>query len=255
LFEDPLAVKIVGTESAARLARAAPQLSTTKGANSRAFVVVRSRFAEDRLREAIKRGVRQYVLLGAGFDTFGYRNADPDLSVFELDHPATQALKREVVTRAGIPVPETLTYESVDFERETVPSALEQAGFDFEEPAQVSWLGVAIYLEPEAVLSLLGSLVRSLSKGSEIVFDFAAPLRDLEPTRRAMFEAMSRESEMRGEPYRSSFDRTTLAARLEGLGCSVVEMLGPEELNQRYLEHRTDGVALGGPGEIARIAL
>ncbi len=255
LFEDPLAVKMIGTESAARLSRAGAQLSTTRGASSRAFVVVRSRYAEDRLREATMRGVRQYVLLGAGFDTFAYRNTDPALRVFELDHPATQARKRETVTRAGIPVPETVIYQAVDFEREAVPVALERAGFRFEHPAQISWLGVAIYLEPEAVLELIGSLARSLAKGSEIVFDFATPLHHLEPARRAIFEAMARESEQMGEPYRSSFEPAALQSRLEALGASLVEMVGPKELNQRYLEGRADGVALGGPGHIARIAL
>ena len=195
------------------------------------------------------------MLLGGGFDTFAYRNSDPSLRVFELDHPATQALKRERVTRALIPVPETVTYQPVDLERETVPSALDRAGFDFTRPAQISWLGVAIYLERDAVLALLGSLVRSLAPGSEIVFDFTTPPSGLAPERRAVFEAMARESERMGEPYRSSFEPAELAARLAELGSSVVEMMGPKELNQLYLKERNDGVALGGAGHLARIAI
>ena len=254
VFEDPLAVRILG-DASAQLSRGRARLSTTESANFRAFIVVRSRYAEDRLREAVTRGVRQYVLLGAGFDTFAYRNTDPALRVFELDHPATQAMKRAAVARARLPVPQTLTYQPVDLERETVPSALERAGFDFSRPAQVSWLGVALYLEPEAVLALVGTLVRCLAPGSELVFDFMTSLTGLDPEVRAVIEAMARFSERSGEPHRSAFEPSDLAARLSLLGGSVVEMVGPSELTRRYLQGRTDGVTLSGAGQIARIAL
>jgi methyltransferase (TIGR00027 family) len=250
VFEDALAVKILGDAGTTQL-----RLESTRGFNARAFVVVRSRFAEDRLQLAAARGVRQYALLGAGFDTFAYRNPMAELRVYELDHPATQHTKLEYLERAGISPPENVRYIATDLEREPVTTALAREKFDFEQPAQLSWLGVTIYLTPEAIFEVLGSLAKQLAPESELVFDFTGPLHELAPERRASFDAMAREATRLGEPYRSSFEIPDLTQRLRSLGYSTVEISSPADLNQRYLAGRSDGAALRGPGYLARVVV
>ena len=105
----------------------------------RAYMVARSRFAEDQLGAAIGRGVDQYVLLGAGLDTFAYRNPFAQLKVFEVDFPATQAWKRALVAEAGIPLPATVRYVPLDFEHKTLADGLREGGLDFQRPAFFGW--------------------------------------------------------------------------------------------------------------------
>ena len=119
VFEDPVALRIIGPDEAAAISPAKPE-ETTFERHLRAFVVVRSRYAEEQLAEAVARGVRQYVVLGAGLDTFAYRNPFPDLKVFEVDHPATQAWKRRLLEAVAIPVPASLTFVAVDFAAVTI---------------------------------------------------------------------------------------------------------------------------------------
>src|SRR6202034_3949516 len=119
----------------------------------RAFIVARSRLAEDNLRHAVEKGVRQYVLLGAGLDTFAYRNPYPQLRVFEVDHPATQAWKRELLRENSITIPGNVRLVPVDFERQSLETELERAGFDMQAPAFFAWLGVVPYLTLDAFRS------------------------------------------------------------------------------------------------------
>jgi methyltransferase (TIGR00027 family) len=115
-------------------------------------LAARSRYAEDELHTAIKRGIQQYVVLGAGLDTFAYRNPYPQdvLHVFEVDHPATQIWKRTRLEEAGITIPRTLTFTPVDFEIQTLEDGLRRAGFDTSKAAFFSWLGVTMYLTSSA---------------------------------------------------------------------------------------------------------
>src|SRR5271170_2255196 len=119
VLDDPLALRIIGSEAEAAL-RSNPREDHAFSRAFRAFMAVRSRFAEDELGRAVAHGVRQYVVLGAGLDTFAYRNAYPDLRVYEVDHPATQAWKREQLHAASIPIPQSLTFVPIDFERQTL---------------------------------------------------------------------------------------------------------------------------------------
>src|SRR4029079_17988237 len=116
----------------------------------RAFMAARSRFAEDELATAVEKGTGQYVVLGAGLDTFAYRNSNRELRVFEVDLPATQQWKRALLTKAGIEVPPNLTFVPVDFEHQTLAEGLEEAGLEMQSPAFFSWLGVVPYLSLEA---------------------------------------------------------------------------------------------------------
>jgi methyltransferase (TIGR00027 family) len=126
----------------------------------RAFMAARSRFAEDELGAAIENGITQYVLLSAGLDTFGYRNQNPDLRVFEVDFPATQQWKRTLLTHAKIAVPHNLTFVAVDFVHQALPDALIQAAFNMQIPAFFSWLGVVPYLSLEAFRSTVQTIAR-----------------------------------------------------------------------------------------------
>ena len=155
VFKDPLAVSILGDKYADELRRIPMQPERGFAVGLRSFLVARSRYAEENLARAVDAGMRQYVLLGAGLDTFGCRNPYDGLRVFEVDHPATQAWKRELLGRSGIPVPESLTFAPVDFEYQTLAKQLAAAGFDFDAPAFFGWLGVVPYLTLEAFRATL----------------------------------------------------------------------------------------------------
>jgi methyltransferase (TIGR00027 family) len=171
VLDDPLALRIIGAEAAAAL-RTNPKEHHAFARAFRAFMAARSRYAEDELARAVASGVRQYVVLGAGLDTFAYRNPHDGLRVFEVDHPATQAWKRERLQAAGIAVPSSLTFVPIDFERQTLADGLERAGFDHRIAAFFSWLGVTPYLTREACMSTL-SLIAKMPASSGVVFDFA----------------------------------------------------------------------------------
>src|SRR5271169_5540690 len=129
VLDDPLALRIIGSEAAEEL-RSNPKEHHAFSRAFRAFMAARSRYAEDELARAVAHGVRQYVVLGAGLDTFAYRNPHPGLRVFEVDHPATQAWKREQLLAAGIAIPFSLTFVPIDFERQTLADGLVQCGFN-----------------------------------------------------------------------------------------------------------------------------
>jgi len=249
VFEDPFAVGLLkaGDEPAldASLAR-----SHTRAARSmRAFIAMRSRYAEDRLAAALARGVRQYVVLGAGLDTFGCRNPHGGLAVFEVDFPATQAWKRERLDAAGIAVPGSLTFAPVDFERQTLADGLRAAGLRSGEPVFFSMLGVVIYLTHAAIMDTM-RFAASCPAGSEIVFDFALPAGMLGDAERRAREAAAARVARIGEPWLSAFDPEALADELRAAGFSTAEALAPEAANERYFASRGDGLRLSGSGRM-----
>src|SRR5580704_6309372 len=146
VLEDPVAVPILGKTYAEELRRTPTRSDRPFSVGLRAFLVARSRYAEDTLAHAVERGVKQYVLLGAGLDTFAHRNPHSHLRVFEVDHPATQQWKRELLETSRLPAPGNLTYAPVDFERESLPEQLLSVGFDPDVPTFFAWLGVVPYL-------------------------------------------------------------------------------------------------------------
>ncbi|MEE3623073.1 SAM-dependent methyltransferase [Nitrospirillum sp. BR 11752] len=250
VFADPVALPILGPGAEARIRSDEARLNTPTVRFLRASVVARSRFAEDTLAAAVADGVRQYVVLGAGLDTFAYRNPYPDLRVFEVDHPATQAWKRDTLAVAGILPPSSVNYAGVDFERDTLAEGLARAGFDRSRPAFVAWLGVAIYLTRDAILDTLRA-VAALPLGSGIVFDYSLPPDTLSEKQRAAFQAMADRAAAEGEPWRSFFTPETLAADLRALGFGTVRDVGPAELNPWYFAGRADGLGLGGISRLA----
>ena len=247
VLDDPIAVAIVGAEAASELA-APPAGWRGKIAHAvRAFMVARSRFAEDELARAVARGATQYVILGAGLDTFAYRNPRPDacLRVYEVDHPATQAWKRRKLQAASIPIPSSVTYAPIDFEGQTLDEGLALVGFDPRPPTFFSWLGVTMYLSEDAIASTL-EFIASTPRGGGLVLDYAVPRSSLGWKGRIAHDAIARRVASAGEPFRTFFGPEELRDRLAGAGFGAIRDLGPEELNARYFSGRADGLQVSG---------
>jgi methyltransferase (TIGR00027 family) len=252
VFDDPLAIRILGPEGDAYARE--PRLAGTGmvARSMRAFMAARSRYAEDRMAAAYQAGVRQYLVLGAGLDTFAYRNPFPDLRVFEVDHPATQEWKRGRLQDAGIAIPDSLTFAPVDFQAQTLTDGLAAAGFDATQPAFVSWLGVIYYLTEEMAFDTLG-VIAGLPAGSEIVFDFPVAREELGLIARLAVDAVAARVALAGEPFRSSYSPDRLAERLRELGFSEAEVLSAPEINALYFDNRADGLKLqGGAARLMR---
>jgi methyltransferase (TIGR00027 family) len=250
IFDDPLALKIIGAEAEAVVQRT---FGWGPSAPLRPFVAVRSRFTEDELAKAVQRGVRQYVVLGAGLDTFAYRNPYPAsrLHVFEVDHPSTQVWKRANLKDAGIAVPASLTFAAIDFETQTLAGGLQQAGFKADEPTFFSMLGVVIYLTRDAAMATL-AFIAARPAGSEIVFDYAIDPSSMNEKDRFLHDRMAQHLAARGEPFVSYFAPATLAADLRRVGFTRVEDLGPDEIHARYFKGRTDGLRVNGMARLVK---
>ena len=244
VFEDPIALKIISRDEAAELSGARTS-DSAPSQSLRAFVAARSRFAEDHLGESWSHGVRQYVVLGAGLDTFAYRNPYPDLQVFEVDFPATQLWKRKCLEAGGITLPETLTFAPVDFEKDTLANGLARAGFRSNESAFFSWLGVTPYLAEQIVLETLRWIAsRGLRNG--VAFDYAVPRESLDFFNRMGFDALASRVAAAGEPFVSFFDPEKLAQALRHMGFTRIENLSSEQINARYYTGRTDQLHVRG---------
>jgi methyltransferase (TIGR00027 family) len=235
IFADPLALRILGAD-AQTIARQAGE--NPSGRRMRLFIAVRTRFAEDALAVAIESGVRQVVVLGAGLDTYAYRNPFGDrLRLFEVDHPATQAWKRQRLRDAAIPLPSTLTFVPADFEHETLAERLAAAGFDRTRQTFFSWLGVVPYLKQEAVWSTL-AFIAGLPDGAHVVFDYSDPPESLSRERRASHERRARRLAGLGEAWITYFEAEKLHAKLAALGFAEIEDLGPAQIASRYFPGR-----------------
>jgi methyltransferase (TIGR00027 family) len=251
VLEDPLALRILGDAAVQSIRARRARFDSAPARFLRAFLVARSRIAEDTLGAAVARGVRQYVILGAGLDTFAYRSPYPpaELAVFEVDHPDTQRWKRALLERAGITQPSSLTWVPVDFERQTLAAALQQAGLQAAAPAFFSWLGVTMYLTRAAVRTTL-DYVAARSPGSAIVFDYAVPPSALPPLRRAFYYSRLLRVAAAGEPWRCFFEPHELARELAALGFCHCSDLGAPELNQLLFAKRTDQLRVAGPARL-----
>jgi methyltransferase (TIGR00027 family) len=245
VFEDPLAMAVIGPEAAAEIAAGGARQDGAAGRYMRAFLVARSRFAEDELAKSVAQGAKQYVVLGAGLDTFAYRNPHRDLAVFEIDHPATQAWKRQRLERAGIAVPPGVTFAPVDFQTETFAEALARVGFRADEPAFFSWLGVTMYLHAVAVMETFRT-IRAMSPSNAVAFDFAVPRSSLSFLNKMVFDALTRRVARAGEPFIGFFEPAALAAALKNLGYREVEGFDSRRINERYFSGRADKLKVGG---------
>jgi methyltransferase (TIGR00027 family) len=251
VFQDPLALRIAGVTEIGIPSEAGETARVNR--HRRAFIAARSRYVEDQLAQLVADGVDQYVVLGAGLDTFAYRNPHPRLRVFEVDYPATQSWKRERLASAGITVPASLAFAPIDFERERLADALSRVGFDGSRPAFFGWLGVVAYLNLEAIFDTLRFIV-SCAPGTTIVFDYSIPPDRLPPRQRQRFDAIAAKAAAAGEPWLTFFEPLELDARLRAIGFGEVDHVDADALNLLYFSTRTDGLRVEGVGRFAHLA-
>lgn len=246
VFDDPLALRIIGSEAAAKLRAGSSETQNGISSALRAFFAARSRYAEDQLASAITRGASQYVILGAGLDTFAYRNSySSKLHVYEVDHPATQVWKKELLQAAGISLPNTLTFVPVDFERDQLSDALSSSAFRMDRITFFSWLGVVPYLTEDAMASTL-RFIASMPSQSGVVFDYAVPRESLDFVGRLAFDALASRVSAAGEPFQLFFTPQGLREKLQKLGFADFEALDAAEMNRRYFGTRGDDLRIRG---------
>ena len=252
VFEDPAALTILGPKITGGIRAAERRFNSRYARYLRAFLVARSRLAEEALTEAVARGVRQYVLLGAGLDTFAYRNphAAGGLRVFEVDHPATQEWKRQMVSHAHLKSQGSLVYVPVNFEREQLAERLLANGFQRGEPAFFSWLGVTMYLTPDAVQETLRFVSQSMVTRSGIIFDYLTVPPRWDLLRRWGLRVLMRRVAAAGEPWQTFFDPVVLQGSLTRLGFATIRDVGRDEINARFFDNAGARLRVGGIGRV-----
>ncbi len=210
------------------------------------FVVVRSRYTEDALEASIGEGWRQYVILGAGLDSWALRHEEPGVTVFELDQPATQEWKEARIRARLGALPSHLVLVPIDFEHESITDLLPGHGFDPRATAFVSWLGTICYLTHEAIEEAFASLAQVCAPGSRVAFDYFQPRATMSPEDLELFELLDEGGTRRGEPMRTLLEAGQMAEILGSAGFDVVEDLPAGEIRRRYLAGRSDGLDIPG---------
>lgn len=236
LLDDPVALTLLGPDAGSRIQANAEAYRSPLAQALRAHAILRSRFAEDRLAEAVGRGIAQYILLGAGLDTFAFRQphwAAQSLHIVEVDHPQTQLLKRQLMNAADLAEPANVSYLSVDFERESLHESLLRHGVAPDRPTFFSWLGVTMYLREPAIEAVL-RLVAGFASGSEIVLTFAPPPEEKadDTARRASRTAAVPEAMI------SFFTPAAMEIKLRRAGFGGIDFLSPKEAEIRYFSQR-----------------
>ncbi|MFI7534185.1 class I SAM-dependent methyltransferase [Streptosporangium sp. NPDC049376] len=230
IFEDTLAEALLGDRAEELIGyhRAYGEHLILSGV--RAQVTTRSRYTELRLAELAGLGMRQYVILGAGLDTFANRSPlAREVTVFEVDHPATQRWKRGLLAAAGLAPQDGPVFVETDFEADDLVERLVAQGFDPAAPALVSWLGVSMYLTAQAVGTTLTAVAR-LAPGSELVMEYTLPPALCDETATAFGQMAMAAAAERGEPWLSFFTPEELSATLAKHGLTVAEHVGQREV-------------------------
>jgi methyltransferase (TIGR00027 family) len=250
VLNDPIAVPILGPQARAGILAEAEKHNHPFALAMRSFMVARARYAEEQLQTAFTAGIRQYVILGAGLDTFAYRNPYTQLKVFEVDHPATQEWKRYQLAQALIEIPPSLTFVPIDFEKQTLTEGLAQTTFDFAAPAFFSWLGVTPYLTLEAFRATIQA-VASMPQSSGVTFEYVLD-RSLFSFREKMaFDIIAERVAKAGEPFQLFFSPEAMEQELRSAGFTRIEELTSNEINDRYFRDRRDGLSI--QGNVARL--
>lgn len=243
VLDDPIAVSILGDTYAEEVRRTPTRPDRPFSVALRAFLVARSRYAEDNLARAVADGVSQYVLLGAGLDTFAHRNPYPGLRVFEVDHPASQQWKRELLETSSLATPRDLTYVPVDFERQSLSEQLVAAGFDMGAPVFFAWLGVVPYLTMAAFRATVG-FIATCPRSSGVTLDYGQPRSVLPLLERLAHDSLASRVQLAGEPFQLFFTPDEIAVELAAF--RDIEDIGTTEINARYFSGRKDSLALRG---------
>lgn len=207
------------------------------------LAVSRSRYTEDNLAQAIGEGVGQYVILGAGLDTFAFRRPEmfAQLQVFEIDHPITQTLKRRRIAEAGWEKPNRLHFIPVDFTKESLTTALSHSVYDPQISTFFSWLGVTYYLSRDAVFATLRAIAESAPSGSIVIFDYFDAEAFVPGKATKRMQIADEYTRKQGEPIITGFDTAALAADLSAAGFRLEENLTPADIEACYFQGRTDG--------------
>lgn len=210
-------------------------------------IIARAKYAEDLLEKAVRRGIEQYVILGAGMDTFAFRRPEllERLKLFEVDHPATQAFKRKRLAQIGLEPPDSLSFVPIDFVEENLSTALMNSPYDPKRPAFFTWQGVTYYLLRRDVIETFRSIAQIARPGSGIAFDyldkgFFAP----ENPHQSVHLVLENVRKV-GEPMKTGFEPAALSEELEGLGVHIVEDLSAAQIESRFFAERKDGYHAG----------
>jgi methyltransferase (TIGR00027 family) len=209
------------------------------------------RLTDDLVAAAVARGVHQYLILGAGLDSFALRRSDlrPPLRVYELDHPAPQAMKRERVKRALRSWPDGLELVPIDFETTTIDQALATSTFDPGQPSVASWLNSIAYLTEKATVGSLEGLAGVLAPGSQLIFNYP-PAVELTAEQEARRNALRASVASKGEPFRDVYEPARMVAIVEDCGFVVEEHFTEADLATRFYTGRSVGPYPTMPGRV-----
>jgi methyltransferase (TIGR00027 family) len=252
IFDDVLAAGLAGIDDENALMEALHSFESELGRSGafssdlakawvrtgRLTLAVRARYSEDELARAVQRGVKQYVILGAGYDSFAYCRRDPNqgLRVIEVDHPDTQRSKKEQLHRLSVPIPADVTHVPVDFERQSLMEALlANPAYRHDEPAFFSWLGVTLYLSEETIAQTFRDIATA-AHGSELVVDYMLPDHLLHPQEQGILEVLEVMATARGESPRTCFEPTRIVQMLQAAGFSHVVNVDEEQVNASYFD-------------------
>jgi methyltransferase (TIGR00027 family) len=240
VMDDRLALGLAGPEGLVLLGRLRAEVPRPHLLAFSRWMCVRARFAEDIVEQAAG-GIGQYVILGAGLDSFAYRRSDllGRLRVFEVDHPATQSWKRHRLAGLGVEPPARLVFAPVDFERQTLREGLEQAGFDFGQLAVFSWVGVTMYLTPDAIHATLATMARC-RPGTRVVLTYNQPPAALTGSTAQIAATFAGLAAEMGEPFISRFLPAQIAQLLHEHGFGQVTDFGPDEARAAYFPGQAD---------------
>ena len=246
VLDDSLALPLAGDDAQAMVERLRSELPRAALLAFSRWCCVRARLPEDIVARAVEGGIGQYVILGAGLDSFAYRNSHllDRLRVFEVDHPASQEWKRQRLAEIGVACPSQLTFVPMDFEHQTLREGLAAAGFDFTAPAIFSWIGVTMYLTHDAIRASLATVAAG-PPGTTIVLTYNQPPAALtgmgaqtEGALRPLLAGM-------GEPMISTFTPSEIEEFVRREGFGDITHFGPDEAVQTYFPGRED-VTFGG---------
>jgi methyltransferase (TIGR00027 family) len=242
IFDDTLALGLAGDEGRTLIVRLRTEIAPVHLLAFSRWVCIRSRYAEDLVERAVRRRIDQYVVLGAGLDSFAYRRADLQdrVRVFEVDHPGSQAWKRRRLLELEITIPDNLVFAPVDFEHQTLRHGLESAGFDFSRPAVFSWIGVTMYLTLDAIEATLATIAQC-PPGTRIVFTYNQPLDAVDELSAAVSSTFMESFATKwNEPFISFFMPAQIEELLGRHGFDHIEHFGPDEARGVYFDGRDD---------------
>ncbi|HBV96456.1 MAG: methyltransferase [Peptococcaceae bacterium BICA1-7] len=202
----------------------------------------RAKYTEEILEKTVRQGVRQYVILGAGMDTFAFRRKElvEQLQIFEIDHPATQDFKRNRITELGWEIPEQLHFVPVDFTKDSFSEALKRSPYDPQALTFFSWLGVSYYLPQDVVFAMLKTIAKVSPTGSLVIFDYLDKEAFVPEKAAPRVQGMLGFAQQKGEIMIAGFEPSTLAAELDRLGLRLEEDLSPWDIEVRHFMGRTD---------------